>query len=149
MLLKLRDYDLQALTCRLCTRFGLCTWFCTEARNLSRTDPPASRQEKGWLTATISVTYGNKLLRFSTPLTQNKHKSHYYNKSNSLLALITRKTSWIYPLWLSGHFVVESTAAVADLVVDAFDLAPVADDRVRFRQRQDADSAGRSANVTK
>lgn len=84
MLLKVRHYDLQALTCRLCTRFGLCTWFCTEARNLSRTDPPASRQEKGWLTTTISVTHGNKLLRISTPHTQNKHKSHYYNKSNSL-----------------------------------------------------------------
>lgn len=148
MLLKLRDYDLQTLTCRLCTRFGLCTWFCTEARNLSRTDPPASRQEKGWLTTTISITLGN-----NSDFQLHPHKINInhiiINKSNSLLALITRKTSWIYPLWLSGHFVVESTAAVADLVVDAFDLAPVADDRVRFRQRQDADSAGRSANVTK
>lgn len=60
-----------------------------------------------------------------------------------------RRGGWIYPLWLSGHFVVESTTAVANLVVDAFDLSPVADDRVRFRQRQDADSARQSANVTK
>lgn len=36
----------------------------------------------------------------------------------------------IYPLGLPRHFIVQPTAAVTDLVIDAFDCPPVLKDRV-------------------
>lgn len=49
-----------------------------------------------------------------------------------------QKTKPTDPLGLPGDFVVQTTAAVADLVVDVFDRAAVLEDGVRLRQGEDA-----------
>lgn len=38
------------------------------------------------------------------------------------------ETFWNYPLGLSRHFIIQPTAARTDLVVDAFDCAPILKD---------------------
>lgn len=52
-----------------------------------------------------------------------------------------------HPLGLPRDFVVQAAAAIADLIVDALDLSSLLEDRVRLRQRDDADSVEKSENL--